>query len=107
MKNIVVTGGCGFIGSNLVDMLVEDPNNNVIVVDNLDTGKKENCNKKASYVFEDIRDVFPDRFSKVAEYTGNIDVVFHLAALARIQPSFDRPADTMDINTNGTALVVF
>ena len=105
MKNIVVTGGCGFIGSNLVDMLVEDPNNNVIVVDNLDTGKKENCNKKASYVFEDIRDVFPDRFSKVAEYTGNIDVVFHLAALARIQPSFDRPADTMDINTNGTALV--
>ena len=105
MKNIVVTGGCGFIGSNLVDMLVEDSNNNVIVVDNLDTGKKENCNKKAGYIFEDIRNIFPDRFPTVAKYTGKIDVVFHLAALARIQPSFDRPAETMDINANGTALV--
>ena len=41
MANILVTGGCGFIGSNLVDMLVENPDNNVIVIDNLDTGKKE------------------------------------------------------------------
>ena len=49
MKNILVTGGCGFIGSNLVDMLVQDRDHNVIVVDNLVTGKKENCNVNAKY----------------------------------------------------------
>ena len=58
MTNILVTGGCGFIGSNLVDILVEDSNSNVIVIDNLETGKKENCNNKARYIFQDIRYVF-------------------------------------------------
>ena len=51
MTNILVTGGCGFIGSNLVDMLVKDPDNNVVVVDSLVTGKKENCNEKAKIYF--------------------------------------------------------
>ena len=103
MTNILVTGGCGFIGSNLVDVLVEDPKNNVIVVDNLDTGKKENCNDKATYIFQDLRDVFetPDSF----EVLKGVDIVFHLAALARIQPSFERPSETLDINVKGTALV--
>ena len=103
MTNILVTGGCGFIGSNLVDMLVEDPDNNVVVIDNLDTGKKENCNDSAKYIFQDIRSVFP--ISDSFELLKNIDIVFHLAALARIQPSFDRPTKTFDINTKGTSLV--
>jgi UDP-glucose 4-epimerase len=108
VTNILVTGGCGFIGSNLVDKLVKDPNNKVIVVDNLDTGKKENCNKNAHYIFEDIRDIFDEseeKYDKYIEQLKTIDVVFHLAALARIQPSFEKPQETMDINTRGTSLL--
>tara|TARA_R110000824_G_scaffold39003_2_gene118515 strand:+ start:818 stop:1678 length:861 start_codon:yes stop_codon:yes gene_type:complete len=100
MSKILVTGGCGFIGSNLVDLLVAD--NEVYVVDNLDTGKKENCNPNAKYIFEDIRDVFS---GEVPEYLEGVEVVFHLAALARIQPSFNRPAKTIDVNARGTSLV--
>jgi len=103
MKNILVTGGCGFIGSNLVDMLVQDRDHNVIVVDNLVTGKKENCNVNAKYIFDDIRNVFAENYT--SSLLKDIDVIFHLAALARIQPSFERPNETLDINTKGTALV--
>jgi len=103
MTNILVTGGCGFIGSNLVDILVEDSNSNVIVIDNLETGKKENCNNKARYIFQDIRYVFENLNS--FEMLKNIDIVFHLAALARIQPSFERPNETLDVNVRGTSLV--
>jgi len=100
MSKVLVTGGCGFVGSNLVDMLVED--NEVYVVDNLDTGKKENCNPNAKYIFEDILDVFS---GETPEYLKDVEVVFHLAALARIQPSFNRPAKTINVNARGTSLV--
>jgi|6_EtaG_2_1085325.scaffolds.fasta_scaffold02773_8 UDP-glucose 4-epimerase len=103
--NILVTGGCGFIGSNLVDELVRNPDNKVVVVDNLDTGKKENCNEKAHYIFEDIRDVFDENKEKYKKHLESTDIIFHLAALARIQPSFERPQETMDINTRGTSLI--
>ena len=51
----IVTGGAGFIGSNLVDLLVEE-GHEVHVIDNFSTGKKENCNKKAKYFELDISD---------------------------------------------------
>ena len=54
-KNILVTGGCGFIGSHLVDRLVSE-GFNVFVIDNLLTGLKENINRKANYYFHDIND---------------------------------------------------
>ena len=102
MPKILVTGGCGFIGSNLVDLLVEDLNNQVVVIDSLDTGKKEYCNKKAKYLFADIRDIFTH---DVPMGLQNVDVIFHLAARARIQPSFEVPILTLDVNTRGTALI--
>ncbi len=100
MAKILVTGGCGFVGSNLVDLLVEE--NDVYVVDNLITGKKENCNSKAKYIFEDIREVFS---GEIPDDLSDVEVVFHLAALARIQPSFNRPVETIDVNVRGTSMV--
>ncbi len=62
---ILVTGGAGFIGSHIVDRLIED-NHKVVVVDNLSTGKKENLNKKAKFYkmnicSNDLADVFKNK----------------------------------------------
>tara|TARA_Y100000768_G_scaffold295158_1_gene229010 strand:- start:6165 stop:7064 length:900 start_codon:yes stop_codon:yes gene_type:complete len=84
----VVTGGAGFIGSNLVDKLVSQ-NHEVHVIDNFISGKKENCNRKAQYHKIDISDI--DNFSKIKKILFDVDTVFHLAALARVQPSILNP----------------
>jgi len=115
MTKILVTGGCGFVGSNLVDILVQDPNNEVWVVDDLSSGKKEYCNEKAKYLFVDILRLFDESIYQAAirrvikkKYTHvlrDIDIVYHLAAQARIQPSFSAPINTLEINTYGTSLI--
>ena len=84
----VVTGGAGFIGSNLVDKLVSQ-SHEVHVIDNFISGKKENCNIKAQYHKIDISDI--DNLSKIKKILFNVDTVFHLAALARVQPSILNP----------------
>ena len=94
-----VTGGAGFIGSHLVKNLVER-GNEVIVIDNLNTGKKENIekiSKKIDFFEIDIRD-----FSAVEDILKNIDGVFHEAALASVQDSFRIPDEFFDVNVNGT-----
>ena len=93
----LVTGGLGFVGSNLVDELV-DLNYDVLVVDDLSSGKEEYKNPKAEYIIADFKEYLstPD---------NTIDVVFHLAAEARIQPSFDDPLYTCFNNAYGTSVV--
>ena len=82
---LVVTGGAGFIGSNLVDQLILN-GNEVHVIDNFSTGKKENCNNKAVYHTLDISD---SRNIKILKnILKEVDTVFHCAALARVQPSY-------------------
>jgi len=93
--NCLVTGGCGFIGSHLVDKLLERCYN-VIVLDNLSTGKIENLNPKAQFYNEDIIDL-----EAIKKYFKNIDYVFHLAALPRIQPSFTEPVEHESVNVIG------
>ncbi len=100
MSKCLVTGGAGFIGSNLVDELINQ-NHEVIVIDNLSTGKKENLNAKAKFHELDIKNL-----DKIKPLFFGIDYVFHLAAFPRVQPSIDDPVFANDINLNGTLNVL-
>ena len=100
MAKCLVTGGAGFIGSNLADELIKR-GDEVIVIDNLSTGKKENINPKADFHKVDIRDL-----EKIKPLFAGIDYVFHLAAFARVQPSIEDPITANDINLNGTLNVL-
>tara|TARA_E500000331_G_scaffold345623_1_gene383435 strand:+ start:1118 stop:2023 length:906 start_codon:yes stop_codon:yes gene_type:complete len=92
----LVTGGAGFIGSNLVDKLIED-NHEVIIVDNMSTGKKDNINPKAEFWGYDIADV-DENWDEVFK---GVDIVFHTAAKARVQPSIDNPVEFDRTNVGG------
>ena len=96
----LITGGAGFIGSNLVDALIER-GDEVIVIDNLSAGKRENVNPKAQFHQLDIRDL-----EKIKPLFKGVDYVFHLAALTSIQFSIDNPAESHDVNLNGTINVL-
>jgi nucleoside-diphosphate-sugar epimerase len=100
MPKCLVTGGAGFIGSNLVDALVER-GDEVVIVDDLSTGKKENINPKADFHEVDIRNL-----ADLQPLFVGVDYVFHLAAFPRVQPSIDDPVFSNDINLNGTLNVL-
>ena len=91
----IVTGGAGFIGSNLVDALVAR-GDDVTVVDNFATGHRENLNPAAGLLEHDIREPF----------SADADVVFHLAAQADVQTSMKRPGYDAEVNVVGTANVL-
>ena len=98
MRKAIVTGGAGFIGSNLVNRLIEK-GIEVVVLDNLSTGKEENINPKAKFIQCDISK------SSIFDLMYNMkgaDVVFHLAALARVQPSIEDPIPFNEVNITGT-----
>jgi UDP-glucose 4-epimerase len=96
----LVTGGAGFIGSNLVDALIER-GDEVRVIDNLVSGKKENVNPKAELIVEDIC-----KLERIAPHFRGVEVVFHLAALPRVQFSIDYPRETNAVNVDGTLNVL-
>ena len=98
----LVTGGAGFIGSNLVDRLVES-DHDVTVLDNLSTGKITNLDKvkkKIQFIKVDITK------KKLDDYFENVDQVFHLAGLADIVPSIKNPKVYFDVNLLGTLNVL-
>ncbi len=99
-KKCLVTGGAGFVGSNLVDMLIER-GDEVVIIDNLSNGKKENINPKAKFVLADIRNL-----DEIKDNFTGIDYVFHLAALARVQPSIEDPVGYNEANVSGTLNVL-
>lgn len=98
MKHVVV-GGAGFIGSNLVDKLIEQKQE-VLIIDNFSTGKKENINPKAEIFELDISD--NRNCIKFKDIMKDVDTVFLLAAKARVQPSILNPIDYEINNTLGT-----
>ncbi len=100
MSKCLVTGGAGFVGSNLVDTLIER-GDEVIILDNLSTGKKENLNPQAKLVEVDLRNL-----EQIKSHFEGVDFVFHLAALARVQPSIADPITYHDHNVNSTLNVL-
>ena len=101
MEKIVVTGGAGFIGSHLVDRLLKE-NYMVTVIDNFSTGKLSNLkslkkNKNLKIINENIINK-----KKIKIYFKNIKYVFHLAAIAEIVPSIEKPEDYFLTNVSGT-----
>lgn len=95
----IVTGGAGFIGSNLVDLLI-DEGHDIDVIDNFSSGKKENCNEKAKYHNIDISD--QSNYDELKKILAKSDGVFHLAALPRVQESIDNPLHFEKNNTLST-----
>ncbi|OAB42990.1 SDR family NAD(P)-dependent oxidoreductase [Paenibacillus glacialis] len=99
---VIVTGGAGFIGSNIVDMLLEYEHE-VVIIDNLSTGKEENINSKAVFFNVDIRDA--ENLSKVFA-SVEADVVIHHAAQISVQKSLENPMLDAQINIDGTINVL-
>lgn len=94
-KSILITGGAGFIGTNLAKKLLKE-GHKVTVIDDYSSGKfKDNHLKDVHYIEEDITKVF-----------GKFDKIYHLAALSRIQPSFNNPDETFRVNVLGTQKVL-
>ena len=97
-KNILITGGLGFIGSHIAEELLD--NNKVIIVDNLSTGKIENLknpqHENLTLIKEDINNLNLD------ELLENIDYIFHLSAMASVPLSIDNPLQCNEQNLTST-----
>ena len=94
---ILVTGGAGFIGTNLIHKLVEEKHT-VHSLDNYITGTVDNEVQGAVYHSLDIE--------QIQSIGVKYDLIYHLAALSRIQPSFESPQETFRVNTSGTQAVL-
>ena len=91
---ILVTGGAGFIGTNLIKKLLNE-GHDVVSIDNYNTGLISNHQDGAEYINFDIRNIDSYSYWKP-------DMIYHLAAIARIQPSFEKPYDYFTTNANAT-----
>ena len=94
-KRALVTGGAGFIGTNLIKLLLQN-DFDVTSIDNYFTGFESNHIEGATYIKQDLLTI-----SDFAKY-GSFDVIFHLAAIARIQPSFNLPVEYFENNAVAT-----
>ncbi len=99
-QKVIVTGGAGFIGSNLVDALVEK-GYDVHVIDNLIAGTREYVNPQATLHEVDITNL-----EAIKPLFVGIDYVVHLAALPRVQYSIEHPIETDSVNVRGTLNVL-
>jgi len=94
---ILVTGGAGFIGTNLIKRLLKE-GHEVVSLDDYETGLQENEVEGATYIMGDI--------DSLGYWKGDgFDLCYHLAALSRIQPSFEDPTECFRINAQGSQVV--
>jgi UDP-glucose 4-epimerase len=101
---VCVIGGAGFIGSHLVNYLIEDKNCEVLVLDNLITGQIKNIHSKAKFIWFDIRDD-ENELAKIFSQ-NNIEYVFNYAAEPYIPECFERPMHFFDINATSVLRVL-
>ena len=94
----LVTGGAGFVGTNLIKRLLKD-GYEVASLDNYSTGFRKNQLADCTYITLDITERFDNWIEK-------FDVIFHMAALPRIGPSFENPTEVVDVNVKGTVNVL-
>jgi len=99
---VFITGGAGFVGTNLA-IRYRDAGHKVVSYDNYSTGKKEREQQGITYLNADL--TANEDLERVLD-TLRPDVIFHMAALARIAPSFERPLDYFQTNANGTLNLV-
>ena len=97
---VLVTGGAGFIGSNLVDALI-DRGLRVRIVDNITTGSRRQVNPRAELFEADITDI-----EAIRPAFAGVDCVFHVAALPRVPLSIEKPVETHMVNVIGTLNVL-
>ena len=97
MKSILVTGGTGFIGTNLIKVL-KNKGYEVASIDNYSLGSIENHIEGVTYIDSDIE--------LIEQLDSKFDLCFHLAAQSRVQPSFEDPEESIRINVNGTMKVM-
>ena len=95
---VLVTGGAGFVGTNLIKRLLEE-GHEVVSIDNYSTGLESNHQKGVEYLNYDIRNISSYDWIKP-------EFVFHMAAIARIQPSFEKPQEYFEVNALGTMKLV-
>jgi nucleoside-diphosphate-sugar epimerase len=97
----LVTGGAGFIGTNLVKQLLLE-GHSVVVLDNYAGGKREDrLQSGVEYINGDIRND-----QDLDEACAGVEGIFHMAALPRVSYSVEYPAETHDVNVNGTLKVL-
>ena len=95
---ILVTGGAGFVGTNLIQLLKKSNNHEICSIDNYSIGSRENHLDGVDYIDDDV--------INIQNYNNSFDIIYHLAALSRIQPSFSDPNLIFHSNTTGTLKVL-
>tara|TARA_A100001035_G_C27764980_1_gene493163 strand:+ start:50 stop:1021 length:972 start_codon:yes stop_codon:yes gene_type:complete len=102
LKNILITGGAGYIGSHISEILIKKKKK-IFILDNLTTGHKKLINKKANFIFGDIRDKI--KLKKIFK-KHNIDSIIHLAAALSVGESQKKPSKYKSINIEGTRVIL-
>ena len=98
MNKALVTGGAGFIGTNLIKCLLKK-DVQVVSIDDYSSGSKQNEIAGVKYIEKDIEEIFSIN-------DDDFDICFHLAAQSRVQPSFENPLESVRINVTGTTRVM-
>ena len=103
MKNIIITGGAGFVGSNLIKKLLKKTNKKIISLDNYSTGSKKNhiLSKRVKYISGDTSQIE----KKLLKYKNSIHSIFHFGEFARIYQSFKKFEECFNSNSIGTNAV--